>query len=107
MESVMGTIGQIQLKGQTSIEKEYTFDLPMCWETGSTCKEYIAVLNEKTAIQVFISDDLMIIEHTTPERIAHRIIKAQESWEEIPDGNFLEAYEKALASISLKPALAA
>lgn len=103
----MDTIGQIQLKGSTTVEKDYTFDLPACWQSGNTCKEYIAVLNEKTAIQVFISDDLMIIEHTTPERISHRIIKAHESWEEIPDGNFLEAYEKALASISLKPALAA
>lgn len=103
----MNTIGQIQLKGQTSVEKEYTFDLPACWQTGTTCKEYIAVLNDKTAIQVFQSDDLMIIEHTTPDRVAHRIIKANESWEQIPDGNFLEAYENALASISLKPALVA
>jgi hypothetical protein len=103
----MNTIAQIQLQGSTTVAKEYTLDLPVCWQTGDVCKEYIAVLDEKTAITVFQSNDLMIIEHTTPERISHRIIKAHESWEEIPDGNFLDAYEKALASISLKPALAA
>jgi hypothetical protein len=102
----MDTIGQIQLKGQTSVEKEYTFDLPACWQTGSTCKEFIAILDEKTAITVFQSNDLTIIEHTTPDRISHRVIKAHETWEEIPDGNFLEEYEKAVQSISLKPILA-
>jgi hypothetical protein len=103
----MNTNGQIILQGSTSIPKEYTFDLPVCWQTGSSCKEFIAILDKKTAVTVFISDDLTIVEHTTPERIAHRVIKAHESWEEIPDGNFLDEYEKALESISLKAKLAA
>lgn len=104
----MDTIGQIQLKGTTSVEKEYTIDLPMCWKRQAGCiTEYIAVLNEKTAIRIFLSDTLNMIENTLPETMTASIISAMEKWEEIPDGNFLDEYENALKSLSLNPSIAA
>jgi hypothetical protein len=108
MKSVMGTIGQIQLKGTTSVEKQYTLDLPVCWKRQvGVITEYIAVLNEKTAIRIFLSDTLNMIENALPETMTASIISAFEKWEEIPDGNFLDEYENALKSLSLNPSLAA
>jgi hypothetical protein len=99
----MDTNGQIQLKGSTSMPKDFTIDLPSCWKSGTTCVDYVAVLNEHTAISIFKSGDLIMITHSTPERLSDRIITASEKWEMIPDGNFLEEYEAVMNSLSLRP----
>lgn len=96
------------LKVKKSAEKEVTIDLPCCWvnQVSANITEYLAVLDEKTAIAIFRHPTYTGIRHTEPDTIKNEIAAAvNNNWEWIPDGDFLEVYDNVLASLNLHPQL--
>lgn len=98
------------MKLQTTITqtKELDILLPLFYKQQGCGINYLAVLDEKTLIELFISmeGDMVTILHAVPEdRHSKDILKAMREWEAIKEQEFLSAYDDALSAISLRPKL--
>lgn len=94
------------------IEKTHTESVevkiptPIFWKDATIASEFIAILDEKTAVRLkLISDDYVCITHTTPEALQNSIVKAHSDYLLSYEQEFLRMYDDALESIRLKPFL--
>lgn len=98
------------MKLQTTITqtKELDILLPLFYKKENYGTDYLAVLNEKTLIKVFVSleGDCVTVLHTVPDYSnSEYILTAMKEWEAIKEQEFLSAYDDALSAISLRPKL--
>lgn len=99
------------MKLQTTITqtKEIEITLPVFFKENASWDNYIAVINEQTAIHLYISKDgeYTSITHTTPDMKNLEIKRALDTkdWSKISEVDFLQAYDDAISSISLRPQL--
>lgn len=100
------------MKLQTTITqtKEIEITLPVFYKENVVSDNYLAVLNEQTAISLFINKagTYTSIIHTTPEDLSGEIRRAynnHKEWTVISEVDFLQAYDDALSAISLRPQL--
>lgn len=71
-------------------------------------KEYIGVLDAKTVVTVFNSDNLIIVKNSSIDSnfIKEEIVKAHLSFHSCTETEFIEAYDKAIEDMRLHPKLA-
>lgn len=96
------------LKTQITETKEIEITLPVFFKENASWDNYLAVLNEQTAIDLYISKDgdYTSITHTIAEMKNDKILKAiDEKWSRVSEVDFLQAYDDAISSISLRPKL--
>ena len=66
----------------------------------STNVEYTGLLDEVTAVNIFVSEDLTIIKNCD---MKYARINEVTSWEEVTEDEFMSEFQKAYKSISLSP----
>jgi hypothetical protein len=82
--------------------KDIEVPVPSFWKGDSS---YTAVVDEQTAIHLFIGRDYLSIQHGTPEEMKGRIEMAHKCDHLCTETEFMEAYNKTLKSLSLQPEL--
>jgi len=96
----------MKLKIQVTQTNEVEIMLPLFFKE-ERCENYLAILDEKTAIDLYISSsgDYVNITNTTPDKRASEIDRALNSWRQITETEFFSAWDDAYCSISLRPKL--
>lgn len=94
----------MQLVSTETKERTVNIPVPSFWKDAKH-EDYIAVINEQTAISLFQLNDTTIIRHNPPKSNTNEIVKAVENWNPITEGEFMSTYSAALKSISLEPVL--
>lgn len=97
----------MQIKFKKEIDQEIEVKLPFFRQHvayGDNFKVF-AVLDEKTVISLFDSDDRTSIAIDIPERYKSEIKEAYFEFNEISEEHFLRVYNKALGKLSLTPQL--
>lgn len=91
---------------KSTVTKDIEISVPMFKKKNDDWQYYVAILNDKTGISITLSEETgyFNITHSPPHAMDHSIIPAL-NWEDISEEEFLEAHEKALQSLSLKPQL--
>jgi hypothetical protein len=69
-------------------------------------RNFIGVLDEKTVVTIYSSDELTIVKNTTPQFASRDIAEAYNEFYSCTEAEFLEKYESVIHSISLHPKLA-
>ena len=99
----------MKIKTNFTEEREIEIELPLFRKEKRTYDtaghNYFAVLPDETTIDIYISDDLIIVRHWTAEKSASDIAKRKDTWDEVSEEEFLSAHQGVLASLSLVPQL--
>lgn len=87
-------------------EREIDIELPFFRkDPQSSCIKYLAVLDEKTIISLFDSDERTSLSVDIIEREGKDVYEAYRKWTVVSEEEFLQAHETALKSLSLRPEL--
>lgn len=98
----------MKLQTKVSVEKEVDLSINIPFlkrrvsNYGST--DYIAVFDEKTCYDIFISDGVVHFTLSPVERKTQQIVNAM-AWEDVPEEEYLTIHANILASLSLMPVL--
>lgn len=98
----------MQLKTNITTERIIDIKLPVFWkeppqEWAKGRSEYLAILDEKTCVSFYISDNYTTITHCLPETRDIAVMKAHLTWDKVTEEEFLAAHKEALKSLSLEP----
>lgn len=101
----------MQIKTNVTTERVANVNIPSFWmyeSSSGSIREYIAVLDEKTAVKLFTSDNYSHVAHTTPGGASKEIVDASDGlggMKPIGEEQFLAAHRETLRSLSLDPVL--
>ncbi|HEX7906212.1 MAG TPA: hypothetical protein VF487_20200 [Chitinophagaceae bacterium] len=93
----------------TTQKTTITTEIPVpCFLRSLDEKEYIALLDEKTIVSVFKTDQLTIIKNSSIESSISKqeLTDAWQKFHGCTEVEFLQAYDAVIESISLHPKLA-
>jgi hypothetical protein len=82
--------------------KDIEVPVPSFWKNDTA---YTAVVDNKTAINLYADNDYTAIQHGTIEELKSFIAIAHNSFDLCTETEFMEAYNKTLKSLSLQPEL--
>lgn len=92
---------------ETTRSEKRTIELPIPFFARSKNEnDWIAVLDEKTVVNIYKGANLTIIKNSTPNYESNMLAEAYETWHSCTETEFLEKYDDVISSISLHPKLA-
>lgn len=86
-------------KKSTSTEKVFLVP-PMFWKSFST---HIGLLDDKTVVSVYISENRVCIENDAVRFMLDRITNAHDNYEKSNESEFFSAYDEAMEHLRLTP----
>jgi hypothetical protein len=97
----------LTIKISETVTKERKVELPVFWKQDENSRKYVAVLNEKTAIKMYISNDggYCSVSHSTPDFFESEIADAYNNYLTCTEQLFMEEYDDLTSAISLRPKL--
>jgi hypothetical protein len=96
----------MKIKTKVTEEREFDIELPFFRkDPESSCIKYLAVLDEKTVIYLFDSDERTSLSVDIIDRNIRDISDAYNKWAIVSEEEFLQAHETALKNLSLRPVL--
>ena len=84
------------------VEVETTIEAPAFWKRKN---DYVALIDEDTAIAFYHSESLTAIRHASPDTLKADITDAHKDFDLCDETEWMEKYAEVLKSISLKPVL--
>ena len=87
------------------VEEQVKLTPPLFWRNpmSDNLIDYTALLDEKTACNVFISNGLAIVKNCDPHYA--NVQECYNKWQPITEDQFFEALNKAVEKVSLMPVL--
>lgn len=89
---------------EKTVTEEIQIAIPCFWKREDN-KRFVSVVDDKTAVSMLLLENYTAIAHGTPEELKSAIKDAYESLDLCSEEEFLNAYNKTVRSISLKPEL--
>lgn len=92
-----------------TIEKTQTEEIELqvpCFFRDKAEKNYVGVLDEKTVVVVYKSENFTIIKNSTPDVLSLDLKEAYSKFHSCTETEFMEKYDQVVESISLHPKLA-
>ena len=85
-----------------TVTESVELELPKFYKRPSLLAniEYTGLLDEVTAVNFFVSNDLTFIKNSSPD---YAYISEVIKWEEVTEDEFMAEFQKAYKSISLSP----
>lgn len=85
-------------------QQEVTLTPPLFWkENTSFCPDYVALLDDETAVKVYDSGTMVIIQHGTPDNMKSTILKAYSDYHPCDETEFFRVYNEAHYNTRLMP----
>ena len=89
------------------VKKTIEVTVPSFYKTNkhSIWNEYLGILNERTICTVYESERRTAVANYDSDLITNEVTNACQNWDKITELEFINAYQRALRSMSLTPEL--
>lgn len=99
----------MKIETTTTVKAEIELPIPSFWKdtyASATISDIVGFLDEKTVCRVWESERRTSVENSNLEDFTYpKISEIMEKWQSVSEEEFLQAYNRALHSMSLTPEL--